>query len=92
MSLTLHGREDGELTEISRNFFATCNRDNSVVYFGEEVNIYEDGEVVAHEGEWRAGDDDARPGIIMPAPTCWEPGTSRSWRRAWHWTGRRRSA
>ena len=59
-------KADGELTEISRNFFAICNRDNSVVYFGEEVDIYKDGEVVAHEGEWRAGDDDARPGIIMP--------------------------
>ena len=59
-------KADGELTEISRNFFAICNRDNSVVYFGEEVDIYEDGEVVAHDGEWRAGDDDARPGIIMP--------------------------
>jgi hypothetical protein len=57
---------DGDLTEISRNFFAICNRDNSVVYFGEEVDIYEDGEVVAHDGEWRAGDDGAEPGIIMP--------------------------
>jgi len=57
---------DGELTEISHNYFAICNRDNSVVYFGEEVDIYEDGEVVAHDGEWRAGDDGAGPGIIMP--------------------------
>ena len=59
-------KADGELTEISRNFYAICNRDNSVVYFGEEVDIYEDGEVVAHDGEWRAGDDGAKPGIIMP--------------------------
>ena len=59
-------REDGELVEISRNYFAICNRTNSVVYFGEEVDIYEDGEVVGHEGEWLAGEDGARPGIIMP--------------------------
>lgn len=58
--------EDGELVEVSRNYFAICNRTNSVVYFGEEVDIYEDGVIVGHEGEWLAGEDGARPGIIMP--------------------------
>jgi hypothetical protein len=58
--------EDGELVEISRNYFAICNRTNSVVYFGEAVNIYENGVVVGHEGEWLAGENGARPGIIMP--------------------------
>jgi hypothetical protein len=58
--------EDGELVEISRNFFAICEETNSVFYFGEEVDDYEDGQVVAHEGAWLAGEDDARAGIIMP--------------------------
>ena len=58
--------EDGELVEISRNFFAICNRTNSVLYFGEEVDIYEGGVVVGHDGSWRAGVDGAKPGIIMP--------------------------
>jgi hypothetical protein len=58
--------EDGELVEVSRNYFAICNRTNSVIYFGEEVDIYEDGVIVGHEGEWLAGVDGARPGIIMP--------------------------
>ena len=57
---------DGELVEISRNFFAICNRNNSVVYFGEEVDFYEDGEIVGHEGSWHAGTDGARAGIVMP--------------------------
>ncbi|GFE91533.1 hypothetical protein [Steroidobacter agaridevorans] len=57
---------DGELVEISRNFFATCRPSNDVYYFGEEVDIYEDGEIVSHEGEWLAGRDQAKPGIIMP--------------------------
>jgi hypothetical protein len=57
---------DGELVEISRNFFAICNETNSVFYFGEEVDIYEDGEIVSNEGEWRAGVSGAEPGIIMP--------------------------
>ena len=58
--------EDGELVEVSRNYFAICNRTNSVIYFGEKVDIYEDGVIVGHEGEWLAGVNGARPGIIMP--------------------------
>lgn len=58
--------EDGELIEVSRNWFAQA-QDGTVCYFGEEVDIYEGGEVVAHEGAWRAGEDGARAGIIMPA-------------------------
>lgn len=57
---------DSQLVEVSRNFFALCEETNSVFYFGEEVDIYEDGKVVSHEGAWLAGEDDARPGIIMP--------------------------
>src|SRR5919197_1927251 len=34
---------DGELAEISRNFFAICKRNNSVFYFGETTDIYENG-------------------------------------------------
>ena len=58
--------EDGELVEVSRNFFAICKRTNSVFYFGEEVDEYEDGVIVGHEGAWLAGKDGAMPGIIMP--------------------------
>jgi hypothetical protein len=57
---------DGELVEISRNFFAECAGTEDVYYFGEEVDIYEDGRVVSHEGAWLAGHRRAEPGIIMP--------------------------
>jgi hypothetical protein len=57
---------DDELVEVSRNFFAICKSTNDVFYFGEEVDIYEDGEIVSHEGSWRAGQNGAKPGIIMP--------------------------
>lgn len=57
---------DGELTEISRNFFAICNETGNVFYFGEDVDIYEGGEIVSHEGAWRAGEEGAKPGVIMP--------------------------
>ncbi len=57
---------NGVLAEVSRNYFAICDRTNSVFYFGEDVDIYEDGVIVSHEGAWLAGVDGARPGIIMP--------------------------
>jgi hypothetical protein len=57
--------EDGELIEVSRNFFAICEETNSVFYFGEEVDVFEDG-LVTHPGEWLAGDGDNKAGIIMP--------------------------
>jgi len=58
--------EDGELIEISRNFMAQAD-DGTVCYFGEDVDIYEDGVVVSHDGQWRAGVDGNLPGIMMPA-------------------------
>jgi len=58
--------EDGDLAEISRNFVASCFPSRDVYYFGEEVDIYENGEIVDHEGEWLAGRHGARPGILMP--------------------------
>lgn len=59
--------EDGELVEVSRNYFAICAPENDIFYFGEEVDMYEDGEIVNHEGAWLVGVDDARPGVIIPA-------------------------
>jgi hypothetical protein len=58
--------EDGELVEISRNYFVQA-ADGTVCYFGEDSDTYEGGKVVDHDGSWRAGKDGARPGIIMPA-------------------------
>jgi hypothetical protein len=64
---------DDELVEVSRNFFALCRGPkgtNDAVYFGEDVDIYNDDGTITHEGEWRAGRPDgkglAEPGIIMP--------------------------
>ena len=57
--------EDGEIVEISRNFFAICSETNAVYYFGEDVDIYEDGEIISHDGAWRAGEDDTKPRLMM---------------------------
>jgi len=58
--------EDGDLKEVSRNFYAICEQTNSVFYFGEDVDIYEDGQIVDHHGAWRAGQNGALPGVFMP--------------------------
>jgi hypothetical protein len=57
---------DGELDEISRNFYSMCREAGSVFYFGEEVDFYQDGQVVGHEGAWLAGVNGAQAGVYMP--------------------------
>jgi hypothetical protein len=47
--------ENGELVEVSRNYFAVCKPSNDIYYFGEDVDDYEDGEIVGHGGAWLAG-------------------------------------
>lgn len=57
---------DGELVEVSRNWFAICGQNQDVYYFGEDVDNYEDGKVHDHEGSWVAGENTAIAGVIMP--------------------------
>jgi hypothetical protein len=57
---------NGELIEVSRNFFAFCQTYGSVFYFGEDVDVYENGKVVDHGGSWRAGEKGFRAGLMMP--------------------------
>ena len=64
--LVEHHFDDGELVEVSRNYFAHCVENNSVFYFGESVDNYENGVVVNHDGSWIAGVNGARAGLIMP--------------------------
>ena len=58
---------DGELFEISRNYYARCRQTGEIYYFGEDVDFFEDGEIVDHAGAWLAGRGGAQPGLIMPA-------------------------
>jgi hypothetical protein len=57
---------NGELVEISRNFYAICMQTNSVFYFGEETDIYKEGEIVGHSGSWRADSGNAKAGLMIP--------------------------
>jgi hypothetical protein len=59
----------GELIEVSLNYFAQTEAD-TVCYFGENVDIYEDGQIVSNEGAWRA---DGRKGLTGTAPGIFMP-------------------
>jgi hypothetical protein len=69
--------ENGELVESSDNYFAQAD-DGTVYYFGEVVDIYENGVIVSHEGSWLVGGPTrssdppeagaaTKPGLFMPA-------------------------
>jgi hypothetical protein len=57
--------KDGEVFEIAKNYFVMCEQTKDVFYFGEEVDFYEKGKVVKHDGSWLAGNGN-RFGMIMP--------------------------
>jgi hypothetical protein len=58
--------KDGQLVEISRNYFAVSRMTGDVYYFGEDVDNYKDGKVSGHGGSWLAGVNGARFGLLMP--------------------------
>ena len=57
---------DGQVAEVSRNYFAISRKTGDVFYFGEDVDDYEGGKVVAHGGAWLSGVNGARFGLMMP--------------------------
>jgi len=57
---------NGELREMSRNYYAFCPRTRAVYYFGEEVDLYRKGKVTGHEGSWLADFAGAKAGLMMP--------------------------
>jgi hypothetical protein len=58
--------ETGEAIEDTDDYFAQDLQGN-VWYFGEIARNYEDGLLTDLDGSWRAGLDDAKPGIVMKA-------------------------
>ena len=55
---------NGRILEVATDFYAQAD-DGAVWYFGENVDNYENGVIVDHEGTWLAGRD-GPPGMIMP--------------------------
>jgi hypothetical protein len=58
--------KDGQLIEVSRNFFATDRNTGDVYYFGEDVDNYKDGKIINHDSAWLAGEKGARFGLMIP--------------------------
>jgi hypothetical protein len=58
--------KDGQLIEVSRNFFATDRNTGDVYYFGEDVDNYKNGKIINHESAWLAGKKGARFGLMIP--------------------------
>jgi hypothetical protein len=58
--------DKGQLTEVSRNYYAMCESSRDVLHFGEEVQVYAQGKPSSTDGSWLAGQDGNRPGLVMP--------------------------
>ena len=59
-------RENGKLVERSTDFYVQDQKGN-VWSLGERVDELDDGRVTGHDGQWTAGRENARPGLVMPA-------------------------
>jgi uncharacterized membrane protein YkoI len=58
---------DGQIKEVTRDYYAISKKTNNVYYFGEDVDVYKDGKVVNHEGAWLAGEKGNKYGLFMAA-------------------------
>jgi len=56
----------GRVSEVTFDWYAQDDT-GAVWFFGEDVTRYEDGVVLDHEGSWQAGEDGAKPAMMMPA-------------------------
>jgi hypothetical protein len=58
--------KNGQLIELTRDYFAIDRASHDVYYMGEDVDVYKNGKVVSHEGAWLSGVNGARFGMMMP--------------------------
>ncbi|MBZ5620570.1 MAG: hypothetical protein LAQ69_17870 [Acidobacteriia bacterium] len=59
--------KNGQLIELTRDYYAIDSATNDVYYMGEDVDVYKNGKVVGHGGAWLSGVNGARFGLMMPA-------------------------
>lgn len=58
--------KNGQLVELTRDYFAMDSITNDVYYFGEDVDVYKAGKVTGHGGSWLSGVHGAKFGMMMP--------------------------
>jgi hypothetical protein len=66
---------NGKLAEVALDFFAQDDH-GTVYYLGEDVDEYEDGKIIGHDGTWHYGLDTRVPGVLFPA----QPKIGLKWR------------
>jgi hypothetical protein len=57
---------DDEVVERAQKFYAQ-HRSGDVYCIAEHIDDYEGGKMVGHEGQWVAGENGTRAGLLMPA-------------------------
>jgi hypothetical protein len=58
--------KNGQLAELTRDYYAIDRQTNDVYYFGEDVDTYKGGKLVGHEGAWLTGVKGAKFGLMRP--------------------------
>jgi hypothetical protein len=58
--------KNGQLVEITRDYYAIDPATNDVYYFGEDVDVYKNGKISSHGGSWLSGVNGAKFGMMMP--------------------------
>jgi hypothetical protein len=58
--------KNGQMVELTRDYYAIDSATNDVYYMGEDVDTYKNGKVVGHEGAWLSGVSGAKFGLMMP--------------------------
>jgi hypothetical protein len=58
--------KNGQLVELTRDYYAIDSATNDVYYMGEDVDVYKNGKVAGHEGSWLSGVNGAKFGLMMP--------------------------
>jgi hypothetical protein len=58
--------KNGQLVELTRDYFAIDKASGDVYYFGEDGDVYKNGKIVSHEGAWLSGVNGAKFGLLLP--------------------------
>jgi hypothetical protein len=58
--------KNGQLVELTLDYYAIDSVTNDVYYFGEDVDVYKNSKVTGHEGAWLSGAKGAKFGLMMP--------------------------
>lgn len=58
--------KNGQLSEVTRDYYGIDKNTGDVYYFGEDVDEYKNGKVSGHGGTWLHGVKGAQFGLMMP--------------------------